>query len=317
MNCAIFLIAPQLGVTKEPPVSNLSPLAYLDVIARAGSIRKAAEHLSITSTALNRRLLALEAELEAPLFERLPRGVRLSAAGEILIQHVRSQLADIQLLKLQIAELRGERRGRVSIACSQAFLPYFLPQQIALFRDAHPGVVFSVLRRERDAAEQALIDHSADIALVIEPISLRVMNAVARVKQVVHAVLREGHPLAARETVRLADCLDFPIGLPTPPHGVRQLLDLALAQMRSLPFVVVESDSFDFLRNYRSDDNMITFQVPIGLGTRDGLGMVHRPVDGRDLRPAEVFVGHLWDRPLQSSASSFLEQISDAARQFG
>ena len=61
-------------------------LEYVDAIARSGSIRRAADVLSITPSALHRRLLSIEDELEVQIFERLPRGVRLNAAGEILIQ---------------------------------------------------------------------------------------------------------------------------------------------------------------------------------------------------------------------------------------
>lgn len=60
---------------------HLTTLLYIDAVARAGSIRKAADSLSITSTALNRRLLAIEEDLGVPIFERLPRGVRLNAAA--------------------------------------------------------------------------------------------------------------------------------------------------------------------------------------------------------------------------------------------
>ena len=118
---------------------HLLPLRYIDAVVRAGSIRKAAEALSITSTALNRRILAMEQELGVPIFERLPRGVRLSTAGEILIQHVRSQLSDMERVRSQIADLSGVRRGHISIACSQAVLPVFLPEQIALYRREHPA----------------------------------------------------------------------------------------------------------------------------------------------------------------------------------
>lgn len=293
-------------------MNSLSPLSYLDVIARAGSIRRAAETLSITSTALNRRLLALETELGAPLFERDSRGVRLSAAGEVVIRHVRNQISDIERVKSQISELKGERRGRVAIACSQAFLPYFLPSQIAIFRAAHPGVTFTVLRREREAAEQALLDYSADVALVVEPVSLSVMNAVVRARQDIHAVMRSGHPLAQMQTIRLGDCIRYPIALPTSAHGVRQLVDLALAPLRGAPFVAVESDSFDLLRNYGAEPDIVTFQIPIGLPSSNQDGLVHRPVDKRDLQPADVFVGHLRDRALPSAAASFLEQIGEA-----
>ena len=133
---------------------HLLPLRYIDAVVRAGSIRKAAEALSITSTALNRRILTMERELGVPIFERLPRGVRLSTAGEILIQHVRTQLSDMERVKSQIADLSGVRRGHISIACSQALMPVFLPEQIALYRREHPAVTFRVLRRDREVAER-------------------------------------------------------------------------------------------------------------------------------------------------------------------
>lgn len=128
----------------------LSPLQFIGAVARAGSIRKAAEGMALTSTALNRRVLALDEELGVPIFERLPRGVRLSTAGELLIHHLRTQQAELEKLKSQIADLAGERRGHVSIACSQAFLPFFLPEQIGAYRRKHQGVTFGVRARDRE-----------------------------------------------------------------------------------------------------------------------------------------------------------------------
>ena len=59
---------------------HLQTLKLIQDVARAGSIRKAAEDLNITSSALNRRIQAFEAEFGAQIFERLPRGVRLTSA---------------------------------------------------------------------------------------------------------------------------------------------------------------------------------------------------------------------------------------------
>ena len=116
-------------------------------------IRKAAVTLAITSTALNRRILVMEEELGVFIFERLARGVRLTTAGEILIHHIRKQLIDMERVKSQIADLTGERRGHVSIACSQALFSFFLPEQIVVYRKEHPVVRFSVLLRDRAAAD--------------------------------------------------------------------------------------------------------------------------------------------------------------------
>ena len=62
-------------------MKHLLPLTYVDAVSKAGSIRKAAETRD-HSTALNRRILAMEEELGVPIFERLARGVRLTTAGE-------------------------------------------------------------------------------------------------------------------------------------------------------------------------------------------------------------------------------------------
>ena len=74
-------------------MKNLQVYRYVDAVDRYGSIRKAAEQLAITPSALNRRVLALEDELGVPIFERLGRGVRLSAAGELVVHVFRRQLA--------------------------------------------------------------------------------------------------------------------------------------------------------------------------------------------------------------------------------
>lgn len=67
-------------------------LLYIDEIARCGSIRKAAARLNVASSAVNRQILALEDELGVPLFERLPRGLRLTAAGELCVEHTREKI---------------------------------------------------------------------------------------------------------------------------------------------------------------------------------------------------------------------------------
>ncbi|MGB0671589.1 MAG: LysR family transcriptional regulator [Rhodospirillales bacterium] len=291
---------------------HLMPLRYVDAVAKAGSIRKAAETLAITSTALNRRILAMEEELGVPIFERYARGVRLTAAGEVLIHHVRNQLADIERVKSQIADLTGVRRGHVAIASSQALLPFFLPEQIALYRQAHRAVTFDVLGRDRAAAEQALIDISADLALVFEPVRMSEFQILLTIRQPVHAVMRWDHPLAELDRVRLRDCLRFPVAMPTLPYGVRHLMELAVRRTSLDLQPVVESDSFDFLRHMAREENLVSFQLPIGLPPGDGdEGIVHRPVDHRDVPEGFLYFGQLRDRTLPVAAARFAIQMQE------
>lgn len=290
---------------------HLTTFRYIDAVVKAGSIRGAAESLAITSTALNRRILAIEEELGVPIFERLAHGVRLSSAGELLIHHIRNQMSDMERVRSQIADLSGVRRGHVSIACSQALLPYFLPTEISLYRRDHPQVTFGVHLRDREAAERALVDHTADISIVFEPVRLADFMTLMRVYQPVHAVMATDHPLADKETVRLSDCLNYPIALPTASYGVRHLLDVAVqsASLRLEP--VIQSDSFEFLRNHAIAENIITFQIPIGLAGNTMIGnMVSRPLDRRDVPAGVLYMGQLKGRTLPVAAARFAAQLS-------
>ena len=244
---------------------HLKTFRYVDTVARVGSIRGAADSLAITGSALNRRILALEEELGVAIFERLPHGVRPSTAGELLLQHIRTQFSDIERLRSQIADLSGVRRGHVAIASSQAPLSYLLPEQVAGYRAEYPGVSFALQLRDRTAAAQALLDHSADLAIAFEPAPSPDFHPLLNVRQRVHAVMSATHPLAAETELRLRDCLACPIAVPAAPHGVRHLLEAALAGSSRRLEPVIESDSFEFLSRSVRDGELITFQIPVGL----------------------------------------------------
>jgi|TARA_B110000091_G_scaffold25517_1_gene24509 DNA-binding transcriptional LysR family regulator len=297
-------------------VRHLQPLEYFNAIVAAGSIRKAAETLSITSTALNRRLLAIEEELGVDLFERVPKGVQLSAAGEILLLHIREQIADMARVKSQISDLKGERRGHVAIACSQAILTSFLPVEISKYRSQHPFVTFSVQVRDRAAAEDALLDRSADLALVFEPVQLADFQTLLAVKQSVWVLMPKDHPLAHKPILRLRECLRFPVGLPTKQYGVRHILEASARRISLNLAPVVESDSFDYLRYQAAEEGIITFQIEIGLPLNlESIGLVACKLDERDVPDGMLYVGQLKGRTLPVAGAKFANQILAALAQ--
>lgn len=284
---------------------------YVDEVAKAGSIRGAAESLNITPSALNRRILALEDELGVPIFERLPRGVRLSTAGELLIHHIRGQISDMERVQSQIADLTGVRRGHVAVACSQAVLPYFLPEQIQIYRQEHPAVTFGIHVRDREAAETALRNYSADVALVFEPVKLADFQTLLSVEQPIHAVMAASHPLARHQRLRLSECLQYPCALPALPYGVRSLLEAAAKRLSIKLSAEVQSDSFEFLRSLAEKDQFISFQIEIGL-PRGALkkNLVHRAIDPRDVPPGALYLAQLRGRTLPVAAARFADQLS-------
>ena len=290
-------------------MKHLQDFAYIDAVMRAGSIRKAADDMNITASALNRRIQRFEEEFGSEIFERLPRGVRLNPAGEMLVQHFRAQVSDLRRVQSQVADLSGIRRGHVSIACSQALIPYFMPEHIARYRVSHPGVTFSVSVRDREAAERDLSTFRSDLALVFEPVLLVDFEVLMSVQQTIHVLMRDDHPMAKQSVLRLRDCLDHPHVVPSQQYGVRHLLDAAAARGTRAIAPVVEADSFDFMRHYVFHENAIAFQIPIGLRFGPGSGMVALPLTNRDVPSGNLLLGQMRGRTLPVASARFAQSL--------
>ena len=144
-------------------------LQYVNQVARTGSIRKAAEQLNATSTAVNKRIKDLEDELEVELFDRTPRGVSLTAAGEMFIHFVREQLSEEDRMRSRLDEMRGLRRGLVRIATSQALAGNFMPDLLAGFKKRSPNVAFHVLAATHSQAISVLQEHEVELVLIYRP----------------------------------------------------------------------------------------------------------------------------------------------------
>ena len=289
---------------------HLKDFEFIEGVVRAGSIRKASEDMNITASALNRRINKFEEEFGYEIFERLPRGVRLNPAGEMLMQHIRTQNSDFARLKSQVADLSGVRRGHVSIACSQALLPYFLPREIARYRSEHPGVTFSVNARDRVAAERELAEFASDLVLVFEPLTMVDFEVIHASTQPIHVVMRADHPLAQDDQVRLGDALQFPHVAPSDKYAVRVLMDHAVRRLSSSKMnPLIESDSYDFMRHYGTNEDLISFQFPIGLSLTPETGLVSRPLSERDVAPGNLFLGQLRGRTLPVASARFVREL--------
>lgn len=289
---------------------HMETFRLIEAVARAGSIRKAAEDAGLTASALNRRITKFEQEFGAQVFERLARGVRLNPAGELILQHYRSQRSDMARVQSQVADLSGVRRGHVSIACSQALLPYFLPQQIAAYRKNHPGVTFSVVIRDRLRAEAELAAFRCDLALVFEPVVMVDFEVLARCPQSVFAVMARDHPLAKKSELRLRDCLNHPHIAPSAEYGVRSLLDIAAKRIGREISPLIETESFELIRHYVINEKTVGFQIPIGLSVARQQELTIRKISERDIAAGILLLGQQRGRSLPVASSRFAMQIS-------
>lgn len=287
-------------------------LHFIDVVAKVGSIRKAAEHLALTSSALNRRIQDFEEDLGTPIFERLPRGVRLNAAGELVVRHARSHIADIEKVRSQIADLGGQRRGHVRIGCSQAVAYDFLATEIAAYRAEFPAVNFSVEVGNHIVAQEALADFSADLVLVFEPLLQADMQVLYVMEEPLVAVAARGHPVFSGTELRLRDCLRYPVALLQQGFGGRQLLETGLRQKGMALTPVLETNSFELLRRYVLREGVITFQTRIGAPFEERAELDCRIIDPRDVAPGRLVLGQLRGRTLPVASAKFADRLAQS-----
>jgi DNA-binding transcriptional LysR family regulator len=205
-------------------------LRYLDEVVRRGSIRKAAEHLHVAPTAVNRQILDLEAELGAPLFDRIRNRLRLTPLGEIVLAHVRSTLREHAALRERIAEFQQLRRGEITVATTAGLAASLLPSLVHAFRQGHPGMAVRVVDLPMDEIVAAVEGGEADLGLGYDLPVHAGLRVLAASQWQIGAVLPPRHALARQASLLLSECVGHALILPAPPLSIRTLLDEAFAR---------------------------------------------------------------------------------------
>ena len=296
-------------------MNHLRFLHYLDEVARVGSIRQAAERLHVAPSAVNRRIQDLEDELGTPLFERLPRGMRLTAAGELFVHYIRSRAAHLEQVRSEIEDLQGLRRGRVRIVVSQAAAGSYLPKRIAGFRQRHPLVEFQVQVGDHHRALDALRSFESDLALIFHLTPETGIQRMHELVQPLCVVMHRDHPLAAQPgRISLRQCLDYPVVLPSRESAGRQLLDTYLARRSIKLRALVESNSFEFLLGYLRYEQALSFQIQIGVPLA-GEELVSREIADRGFPAANLVLASLQNRQLPVVAYAFADYLSAAPKE--
>jgi DNA-binding transcriptional LysR family regulator len=241
-------------------------LTYLDEVARLGSIRRAANRLNVASSAINRQILALESELGAPIFERMPRRLRLTATGEVLIAHVRETLKSHGRVTAQIEALKGLQRGEATIATMNGLAAGPLPGFISSVLEAHPRVHIRLRVLPLDQIPNAVLTGEADIALGYNFPSSPGLRIVATHDLHLGAVVAPNHPLTKRQPAWLADCLDYPLVIADHSMTIRPVVELAFTRAGLPLHPTVETNSIEFMSQIARAGRAITFLNPVDVG---------------------------------------------------
>ena len=288
-------------------------LTYVDAVARHGSIRKAADALSVASSALNRQILDLETDLGTGLFERLPRGVRLTAAGEVFLAYARQAISELKAVELQVEQLRGLVRGQVSVAAVELVAGELLPSAITRFQAEHPNVRFHVRIGAPEDLVSILIADQVDLILTHYPPPRKHVAVAATAEQALCALVVSDHPLAGRSDLRLRDCLAYPLALADTTLAGRALIEQVLAQASFDLDPRLVSNSVEMMKAFARINRGVCFQfrrpgkAPIPPGDMIALPLIDPP-----LLQARLVLATRRGRVLPVAAAAFVELLKTA-----
>ena len=212
-------------------------LRVLCAVADHPTLSAAAHALSYTPSAVSQQIVALEREIGVRVLHRGPRGVRLTAAGQLLVEQARPILSGLQAAEASLAALDGLSRGRLALASFATAGATILPLAIAGFRARHPEVTITLTQADPQAAMARLRAGEVDLILTADaesPEDGRV-ELVTLLDDPLCAVLPESHPLAQREQIGLEELasetwVDTPSG-----SDARRLLAVGVRPRRLHP----------------------------------------------------------------------------------
>lgn len=204
-------------------------LRYIDEVARVGSIRGAAERLNVASSAVNRYVLELEEAIGEPLFQRLPRGLRLTPAGEILVAHIRRTIQEYSRVEAEIRDLKALQSGQVIIATMNGLAGGVVPQAAASFCARHPNIKISIRVMFIRDIIQAVADGEADLGFAFNVPKSAQFDVLGSLDTRLGAVVSPEHPLASMSSVPLAFCAPYPLIFPDTSMLIHGLISEAFS----------------------------------------------------------------------------------------
>ncbi|MFJ8039477.1 LysR family transcriptional regulator [Kitasatospora sp. NPDC096147] len=225
-------------------------LRTLRAVADHRTVTAAAAALYLTPSAVSQQLAALEQETGHHLLAREGRGVRLTAAGEILLLHADLVLAQLERAEADLAAYQEGVAGEVTVAAFATGIALVLAPAIADLASGAPGVRLRVLDAEGDASLPMVLDGRADIALAVEYRGApraddQRLTRVPLYAEPFEAVLPLGHRLTGGTgPIAVAELAAEPWIGPYPGNPCHDVVLLACEYAGFQPRLVHSSDDF-------------------------------------------------------------------------
>jgi DNA-binding transcriptional LysR family regulator len=291
-------------------------LIYFDELVRTNSMRQAAENLNVAPTAISRQIENLEYHFGTPLVERSARGVKLTAAGELLAVRAGRTLRELDHVHQLIEDLKGLQRGRVSVYASGATVANLLAPALAEFSLRYPMLRFEVTITSARSAIEAVNGAEADIAVTLFAPPLSGTKVRLRSEITYDVIAATGHPLAARKQVSLAELAVHSLAIPDRTFGARQAFDALFEREGLVLDPVFETSSLEMQKELVLRSAAITMLPALTVQREIQAGqLVALPVaDGKGIRtPIDLCVAP--DRQLSFAAGKLLDFIERFMRE--
>ncbi|HVC83627.1 MAG TPA: LysR family transcriptional regulator [Solirubrobacteraceae bacterium] len=298
---------------------NVNRLRILIEVANRGSFSAAADALSYTQSAVSQQVAALEAETGVTLLERLPRGVRVTPAGEVLLEYAEGIVARLHAAEAEMAAIAGLRGGQLRMASFPTAGATLMPLAIAIFRAQHPEVELTLAEGEPEEIAPRLSAGEFDIALLFEfeGTSESLGPDLSRLplfEDPMFLALPADHALSRRRTLRLENLraeawIQTSASSPCAQHVVRSCHAAGFE-----PIVSFESD------DYQTVQGLVAAGVGVALIPKLALSGARDDIAIRALSPhspvREVIAATPEGTRLTAAAAAMRQILGDVAARF-
>ena len=283
---------------------------YFIEVVRSGSIREASQRLNVAPSALSRQIRNLEYELGMPLFERRPRGMALTAAGEIYARYAQTAILEDDRVRSDLEELRGLRRGVVRVATVEGVVADMLTTVVARFREKYPGIRFHLLTTGTDDVIASVRDGRSDVGISFHAQPDAAVRFVRRTRDPLAALVHPNHSIAGRLQITLTELLSYPVAVPDAGFGIRRLIDEQCRRLGHSMTPALETNSIEALRGFARSGAGVTMLPGMSFLREIRQGeIVAIPISDRALNQCSMDISVLAGRHLPTAISQFISHL--------
>lgn len=218
-------------------------------IVSTGSFSRAGQKILRSQPAVSAQIRQLELEYGEKLFDRVGKSVRLTSAGDTLLDYARRLLALRNESLRAVADRSSVPRGVLTIGANEATCLYVLPDVFAEYHQLYPAVRISVYRNVSGRVLQKVEDGSVDVGIVTLPVKSPRLRTQSIFRDPMVVMVNPGNPLAKSKSVRVREVAEQPLIFPRTGH-TRQMLDKLFRPYRSRLRISMELSSVAMIKRF-------------------------------------------------------------------